>query len=476
MAETSIGTPEQLRDPNYTPALHKAIPLGIQHVLAMFVSNVTPAIIVAGAAGFGFGSNSPDFPELLYLIQMSMLFAGVATLLQTITLGPVGAALPIVQGTSFAFLPIMIPLVAGKGVDGLAALFGGVIVGGVFHACLGAVIGKIRFALPPLVTGLVVTMIGLALVKVGIQYAAGGVPAIGTPEYGSMLNWSAAMVVVVVTLGLKFFTRGMLSVSAVLIGLVVGYLYALMVGMVTFEAIGTSWSRASAFALPVPFKYGFEFSFAAVIGFCLMAFVSAIETVGDVSGVTKGGAGREATDDEISGATYADGFGSALAGVFGGLPNTSFSQNVGLIAMTGVMSRHVVTIGALFLILCGLVPKVGAIIRTVPIEVLGGGVIVMFGMVVAAGVSMLSDVDWNRRNMVIFAISLSIGFGLQLEPDAVQHLPDTLGILMKSGLLPAALIAIVLNLILPDELSDEATEEVSGGLSGHGAGSLPKEH
>lgn len=476
MAETSIGTPGQLRDPNYTPALHKAIPLGIQHVLAMFVSNVTPAIIVAGAAGFGFGSNSPDFPELLYLIQISMLFAGIATLLQTVTLGPVGAALPIVQGTSFAFLPIMIPLVAGKGVDGLAALFGGVIIGGLFHACLGAVIGKIRFALPPLVTGLVVTMIGLALVKVGIQYAAGGVPAIGTPEYGSMLNWSAAMVVVVVTLGLKFFTRGMLSVSAVLIGLAVGYVYALMVGMVTFEAIGTSWSRASAFALPVPFKYGFEFSFAAVIGFCLMAFVSAIETVGDVSGVTKGGAGREATDKEIAGATYADGVGSALAGIFGGFPNTSFSQNVGLIAMTGVMSRHVVTIGALFLILCGLVPKVGAIIRTVPIEVLGGGVIVMFGMVVAAGVSMLSDVDWNRRNMVIFAISLSIGFGLQLEPDAVQHLPDTLGILMKSGLLPAALIAIVLNLILPEELADEATEEVSGGMSGHGSGSLPKEH
>ncbi len=473
MADTSIGTPEQLRDPNYTPAMHKAVPLGIQHVLAMFVSNVTPAIIVAGAAGFGFGSNSPDFPELLYLIQMSMLFAGVATLLQTITIGPVGAALPIVQGTSFAFLPIMIPLVAGKGVDGLAALFGGVIIGGIFHAVLGTFIGKIRFALPPLVTGLVVTMIGLALVKVGIQYAAGGVPAIGTPEYGSALNWSAALVVIVVTLGLKFFTRGMLSVSAVLIGLAVGYAYALMVGMVTFEAIGTSWSRASAFALPVPFKYGFEFSFAAIIGFCLMAFVSAIETVGDVSGVTKGGAGREATDSEIAGATYADGFGSALAGVFGGLPNTSFSQNVGLIAMTGVMSRNVVTIGALFLILCGLVPKVGAIIRTVPIEVLGGGVIVMFGMVVAAGVSMLSDVDWNRRNMVVFAISLSIGFGLQLEPGAVQHLPDTLGILMKSGLLPAAVIAIVLNLILPHELADEATEEVSGGMSGHGAGSLP---
>lgn len=475
MADTSIGTPAQLRDPNYTPPLHKAVPLGIQHVLAMFVSNVTPAIIVAGAAGFGFGSNSPDFPELLYLIQMSMLFAGIATLLQTITLGPVGSALPIVQGTSFAFLPIMIPLVAGKGVDGLAALFTGVIVGGIFHGLLGTVIGKIRFALPPLVTGLVVTMIGLALVKVGIQYAAGGVPAIGTPEYGSLLNWSAALVVIFVTLGLKFFTKGMLSVSAVLLGLIVGYIYALMTGMLTFEAVSGSWERAAAFALPQPFKYGVEFSAAAIIGFCLMSFVSAVETVGDVSGVTKGGAGREATEKEIAGATYADGVGTAIAGFFGAFPNTSFSQNVGLIAMTGVMSRHVVTCGAIFLIVCGLVPKVGAVIRTVPIEVLGGGVIVMFGMVVAAGVSMLSDVDWNRRNMVIFAISLSIGLGLQLEPGALQHMPDTARILLTSGLLPAALIAIVLNLVLPQELSGEATEEVSGGMSGHGKGSLPHE-
>ena len=405
---------------------------------------------------------------------MSMLFAGVATLLQTVTIGPVGAKLPIVQGTSFAFIPIMIPLVAGKGVDGLAALFGGVVVGGIFHAFLGLFIGKIRFALPPLVTGLVVTMIGLALVKVGIQYAAGGVPAIGTPEYGSLLNWSAALVVIFVTLGLKFFTSGMLSVSAVLIGLIVGYFYALGVGILEWSAVTASWERSAAFALPQPFKYGFEFSVAAVIGFCLMAFISAIETVGDVTGITKGGAGREATEEEITGATYADGVGSAVAGIFGGFPNTSFSQNVGLIAMTGVMSRHVVTCGAIFLIICGLVPKVGGVIRTVPIEVLGGGVIVMFGMVVAAGISMLSDVDWNRRNMVIFAIALSIGLGLQLEPGAVAGLPETARILMTSGLLPAAFIAIILNLILPKELAGAATEEVSGGMAGHGDGSLPK--
>lgn len=474
MADTSIGTPEQLRDPNYTPALHRAIPLGIQHVLAMFVSNVTPAIIIAGAAGFGFGSDAgaQGFPDMTYLIQMSMLFAGIATLFQTIGFGPVGARLPIVQGTSFAFIPIMIPLVAGKGVEALPALFGGVIIGGLFHTIIATFIGKIRFALPPLVTGLVVTMIGLALVKVGIQYAAGGVPAINQPEYGSLLNWSAALVVILVTLGLKFYAKGMLAVSAVVIGIIVGYFYAMMMGMVTIEGISTSWDRAAPIAFPVPFKYGFEVSIAAVIGFCMMAFVSAVETVGDVSGITKGGAGREATDKEIEGATYADGIGSAVAGIFGGFPNTSFSQNVGLIAMTGVMSRHVVTIGAIFLIVCGLIPKVGAVIRTIPIEVLGGGVIVMFGMVVAAGISMLSDVNWNRRNMVIFAIALSIGLGLQLDPKAVQYLPDTLRILMTSGLLPAAAIAIVLNLILPEELTGEATEEVSGGMSGHGEGSL----
>lgn len=454
MSDTlGIGTPEQLRDPSYTPPIAKAIPLGIQHVLAMFISNVTPAIIVAGAAGFGFGSNSPNFPELIYMIQMSMFFAGIATLIQTIGVGPIGARLPVVQGTSFAFLPIMIPLVAGKGVEALPALFGGVLIGGLFHALLGTVIGKIRFALPPLVTGLVVLMIGLALVRVGIQYSAGGVPAIGLPEYGSAQNWFVALVVIVVTLVLKFFTRGMWSAGAILLGLLAGYVVAAAFGMVSFANVG----RAAVFAVPDPFHFGFEFSIAAVVGFCLMAFVSAVETVGDVSGITKGGAGREATDKEIVGATYADGLGTAVAGVFGGLPNTSFSQNVGLVAMTGVMSRHVVTYGAVFLIIAGLVPKVGAIVSTIPIEVLGGGVVVMFGMVCAAGISMLADVDWNRRNMIIFAVSLSVGLGLQLETGALQHVPETIRVLLASGLLPAAFIAIVLNLILPQHVAEQAS-------------------
>jgi NCS2 family nucleobase:cation symporter-2 len=452
MADTSLGTAEQLRDPNYTPPLAKAVPLGIQHVLAMFVSNVTPAIIIAGAAGIGFGSDQGalGFPDMTYMIQMSILFAGIATLLQTIGMGPIGARLPIVQGTSFAFVPIMIPAVAGLGVNGLAGLMTGVMIGGMFHFCLGFVVGRIRYALPPLVTGLIVLMIGLALVEVGVQYAAGGVPKMGTPDFGSLAMWGPALVVIVVTLAIKFFARGFAAVAAVLIGIIAGYVVALLMGQVSFGNL----AKVSYFAPPIPFKWGFEFNFAIVLGMCFMAIVSAIETVGDTSGITKGGAGREATDKEIEGATFADGLGTAIAGVFGSLPNTSFSQNVGLIAMTGVMSRHVVTIGALFLIVCGFIPKIGALINTIPINVLGGGVIVMFGMVCAAGVNMLSDVNWNRRNMVIFATALSVGFGLQLVPEALQHVGKTAQILLTSGLLPAAAIAIILNLVLPENLDD----------------------
>lgn len=450
MTDTSIGTPEQMKDPNYTPAIGKAIPLGIQHVMAMFASNVTPAIIIAGVAGFGFGAPNADIPAVIYMVQMSMLFAGIATLIQTIGMGPVGARLPIVQGTSFAFLPVMIPAVIGAGTAGMAGLMTGVMIGGVFHFGIGFFIKKIRFALPPLVTGLIVLMIGLALIKVGIEYAAGGAGDFNrsNPKWGSLGNWTQAGTVIIVTMAIKFWSKGFLSAAAVLIGLIAGYFVALAMGDVSFAKIaGQGW-----FKVPSPFHFGFELNWAIIIGMCLMAFVSAIETVGDVSGITKGGAGREATDEEITGATFADGLGTAVAGIFGGLPNTSFSQNVGLVAMTGLMSRHVVTIGGIFLIVCGLIPKVGAIISTVPLTVLGGGVIIMFGMVAAAGVSMLADVSWNRRNMLIFAISLSIGLGLQQVPDALKFLGGNVQILLTSGLLPAAFLAIVLNLVLPDDV------------------------
>ncbi len=430
---------ELLRDPDYTPPMHIAVPLGIQHVLAMFVSNFTPAIIIGLAAGYSFGS-----PDLVYMIQIAMLFSGIATLMQTIGFGPVGARLPVMQGTSFAFIPVMIPAVKTVG---MAGLFGGIIVGSVIHTLLGFVIGSLRKWLPPLVTGLIVLTIGLSLISVGVKYAAGGVPMMGKPEFGSAHHWMLAGIVIAVTLILKGFTKGFLSSAAVLIGLITGYVVAYLMGDVSLGKVaGAAW-----FQIPQPFKYGLTFDPGVIIGITLMAFVSAIETVGDISGITKGGAQREATAKEISGGTFADGLGSLLAGIFGGLPNTSFSQNVGLIALTGVMSRAVVTIGALLLILAGLVPKVGAVISTMPISVLGGGVIVMFGMVAAAGLNMLSDVKWNGRNMLIFATALAVGLGLKEVPEALQHLNGTLKLLLSTGILPVAFIAIVLNLILPEE-------------------------
>ncbi|MBW8753809.1 MAG: purine permease [Sphingomonadales bacterium] len=438
-----IMTAEQARDPDYFPGLAVAIPLGIQHVLAMFVSNLAPAIIVAGAAGFGFGSNDPG--DLIYMIQMAMLFAGIATLMQTIGFGPIGARLPIVQGTSFAFVPVMIPIVAGHGVGAMAALTTAAMIGGLFHTCLSFFVGRIRFALPPMITGLVVVMIGLSLMRIGVQYAAGGVPAQGTPAYGAGASWLLASVVVVTTLGLSFFARGIWSTASVLLGLLAGYAVAAVMGRVSLAAVGA----AGWFMLPSPFHFGVQFSLPAIMGFCLMGFISAIESIGDVSAICEGTGGRRATDRELIGATSADGVGTALAALFGAMPNTSFSQNVGLIAITGVMSRHIVTIGALFLVLCGLVPKIGAAITTIPIEVLGGGVIVMFGMVAAAAVSILSAVIWTQRNMMIFGVALSLGVGLELEPAAVSHVPETLRIMLTSGVLPAALIAVILNLVVP---------------------------
>lgn len=449
-----VMTREQARDPDYFPGLAVAIPLGIQHVLAMFVSNLTPPIIVAGAAGFGFGS--PDPSALIYMIQMSMVFAGIATLIQTIGLGPAGARLPLVQGTSFAFLPVMIPIAAGQGVAAMAALSTAAFIGGLFHTCLSFFVGRIRFALPPLVTGLVVVMIGLSLMRVGVQYAAGGVPAQGTPAYGAGTSWLLAIMVVVTTLGLSFFGRGIWSTAAVLLGLAAGYALGAAMGKVSLAPV----ANAGWVMLPSPFHFGWSVSAAAILGFCLMGFISAIESIGGVSAICEGSAGRPATDKELIGATCADGAGTALAAMFGAMPNTSFSQNIGLIAITGVMSRHVVTIGAIFLILCGLLPKIGALITTIPIEVLGGGVIVMFGMVASAAVSILAGVEWSQRNMLIFGVALSISVGLELEPDAVSHLPETLKMMLTSGVLPAAVIAVVLNLVVPGRVQEHAPQAV----------------
>lgn len=438
MTDNAMGS---YSDPNITPPMGQAAPLGLQHVLAMFASNVTPSIIVAGAAGLQFGG-----AEQVYLIQMAMLFAGIATLFQTIGFGPVGARLPIMQGTSFAFVGVLAGIAATQG---LGVALTSCIIGGLIHFALGSVIANIRYLFPPLVTGLVILAIGLYLVPVGIKYAAGGAAdfQMAAESFGSLMHWSVALTVIVVALGFKFMTKGILSNAAILLGLIAGYLVAFMFGMVNFAAVGKASWVTGLQTLP----YGFEFNLGAVIGVTIVSIVSAVETIGDTSATAKAGAGREATDEEISGATYADGLGTAVAGVFGGLPNTSFSQNVGIVGMTGIMSRHVVTIAGAIMVICGLIPKIGAIIASMPLPVLGGGVIVMFGMVAAAGLNVLSEIKMSRRNMIIIALSLSIGLGFNLVPSAVQYLPGIWKTLATSAVAPTAFLAIVLNQILPEE-------------------------
>ena len=429
-------------DPNSMPPMGQAVPLGLQHVLAMFASNVTPSIIVAGAAGLAFGS-----AEQIYLIQMAMLFAGVATIFQTMGIGPIGARMPIMQGTSFAFVGVLAGISATQG---LGVALTSCIIGGLIHFALGSVIGRIRFLFPPLVTGLVILAIGLYLIPVGIKYAAGGAAdfQMAAESFGSLKHWTVALTVIIVALLFKFKTSGSLSNAAILIGLLAGYAVAAMLGMVSLAGFQKASWVTSIQVLP----YGFEFSLGAVVAVTLVSIVSAVETVGDASATAKAGAGRDATDEEIAGATYADGLGTAVAGVFGGLPNTSFSQNVGIVGMTGVMSRHVVTIAGVILVTCGLLPKIGALIASMPLPVLGGGVIVMFGMVAAAGMNVLSEVKMTRRNMVIIAISLTAGLGLNLVPTAVQYLPGIWKTLATSAVAPTAFLAIVLNQILPEDI------------------------
>ncbi len=432
-AEGGIGG-SAVQDTDYMPPLKHAIPLGLQHVLAMFAGNITVPIIIAGVIG-------ASAAEKAFLVQAAMLVAGIATLIQTVGIGPIGARLPIVQGTSFGFLPVAIPIAKGFG---LAAVFGGALIAGLIQVALGAVLSRIKHWFPPLVTGIVVLAIGIALLPVGVKYAAGGVKA---PDFGAVHHLAMALFVIFLTLVLKFSFKGLVSAMAVFIAMTVGYVIAIPFGMAKLGGI----DEAPWFAVPTPLQFGLEFPAVAIIGMAVMALVTTVETVGDISGITMGGAGRDATDKEISGGIMADGVGTSIAAVFNALPNTSYSQNVGLVALTGVMSRHVVSIGAVVLVLSGLIPKLGAIAAAIPESVLGGAAIIMFGMVAAAGLKLIAAADLNRRNLVIIALSLGIGIGLQAVPDAVKIVPQQIRLLLVSGIIPAAFLAVVLNAILPQE-------------------------
>jgi len=296
--------------------LSKSIPLGIQHVLAMFAGNITVPIIVAGVFG-----QTPE--QKIFLIQMALFVAGVATIIQTVGLGRIGSKLPIIQGTSFAFIPVMLPFKAA----GLGAVFTAAFIAGIFQMFLGYILKPIRHMFPPLVTGIVVLMIGVSLLGVGFQYAGGGAWLLNNkPDiYANGSHLFLAFTVLIVTVLVHQYTKGFLGSASILIGMAVGYVIAIPMGMIQFSKI----ANASWFALPMPLQYGIDFVPGAIILMLFMAVVTTIETIGDISATTMGGANREATDEELSGGILADGLGTAFGSLFNAMPNTSYSQNAG---------------------------------------------------------------------------------------------------------------------------------------------------
>ncbi len=419
--------------------LNQSIPLGIQHVFAMFAGNITVPLIVAGVFGV-------TTAEKIFLIQMALFAAGVATIIQTVGYKNIGSRLPIIQGTSFAFIPIMLPFKA----FGLGAIFTAAFIGGIFQIWIGKMLKPIRHMFPPLVTGIVVLMIGISLLKVGFKYAGGGVWLMNNkPEiFGNWEHLLIAGTVLVVALLCNIRGKGMVSSASILIGIIAGFVMATILGEVRFEKI----AAAGWFAFPMPFQYGIDFVWGAVILMLFMSIVTTIETIGDISATTMGGANREATDKELSGGIMADGVGTAFASIFNAMPNTSYSQNAGLVAFTGVISRHVGTVAGVILILLGLFPKLGGIIAAMPDSVIGGAAIIMFGLIAGAGIKLISKSEMSQRNILILALSLSFGIGLYAFPEFVAHIPDfgiKLKLLLTTGLIPAGLLAFVLNATLP---------------------------
>ncbi len=468
--------------------LQQAIPLGLQHVLAMFVGNLSPLLILMGICGItgdaGLGALRVS------ILQNAMLVAGLVTFVQLYPIGPVGARLPIVMGTSSGFIGIdrsialsflggfaATEIMSGDvtyGIYAYGVVMGASMIGGLFEAVLGFCVKPLRRFFPPVVTGIVVMAIGLSLLSVGVGFLGGGS---SNADYGSGWNLFLGIVTLIAILVFKHAFKGFPSIASVLLGIIVGYIVSLIMGFVlptTYEittmvdgvetvktgtcAYITQWGQlkdAAWIALPkfLPVKPSFDIK--AIVPMCIMFVVTAVETIGDTSGVTEGGLGRNATNRELSGAVICDGLGSSFASLFGVLPNTSFSQNVGLVNMTKVVNRFAIAMGAGLLVIAGLVPKIGAIISIMPQPVLGGAAVVMFANIIISGIGLINKEPLTGRNGTIVAVALGLGYGIGSTSAVQVFMPQWLIYLFGgSGIVPAAVLAILLNILIPADKAE----------------------
>ena len=413
----------------------KAIPFGLQHVLAMFVANITPIIILANVVGIGTETSSA-------LIQNCMIIAGIGTLVQLYPIWRIGSRLPIVMGISFTFLSLAIAIATTQG---MGTLMGAVIVGGLVEGCLGLFPNQWTKLIPHVVAATVVTAIGFSLLPIGANSFAGGQ---GAADFGSATNWIIGSVTLLACLVTQVFARGFLRSLSVLVGLAVGYALSICMGAVDFSAL----NKVDVMALPSFMPFTPEFRLDAILAIVCVYLVSATETIGDTSAICSGALGRSVHKREMGSSVACDGFVSTVAGLFGCTPITSFSQNVGLATMSKVINRSTLAVGAAIMIIGGLFPAVGTILTTIPQPVLGGCTIMMFGSILFAGFGMLAKSGFSQRNMIIVSLSLSVGLGFTQATGLFAIFPKIVQTVFAENCVAVVfLLAVLLNLILPKE-------------------------
>ena len=440
-----------LFQPRGIPPLGDAVSLALQHLVAMIVGCVTPAIIISNAIGL------PQSDQVL-LIQASLVMSAVSTLLQLFPIGGrFGSGLPVILGVSFAYVPSMQAIAAAGG--GIAAIAGAVVVGGVVAMIVGLFVRRIRKFFPPVITGTVVFTIGLSLYPTAINYMAGGtsntyalvVEQKGLTEalvYGSWQNWAVAALTLAAVLILNHKARGICKLASILLGMLFGYVVALCFGMVDFSGIsGAAW-----FSLPQLLHFGITFDPASCIAIGLLFAINSIQAIGDFTATTIGGLGREPTDRELQGGILCYGATNILTALFGGLPTATYSQNVGIVTTNKVVNRTVFALTGVFLLLAGVSPKFAAVLTTIPQCVLGGATVTVFSTIAMTGMKLIASQDLNARNTTIVGLSAALGVGISQASTSLSQFPDAVTMVFgKSPVVIATLLAILLNLILPRE-------------------------
>ena len=417
--------------------IQNAIPFGLQHILAMFVANIAPILIVGGASGLA-------EQDIAALIQSAMLIAGIGTLVQLFPIfHKIGSGLPIVMGISFTFVSILCFIGAQYG---YGTIMGAVLIGGIIEGVLGLFAKYWLKLISPIVSASVVTAIGFSLLSVGATSFGGGS---GSADFGSAQNWILGTITLLCCILFHIFAKSYYKQLSVLFGLVVGYIVAIIMGMVDFSSL----SGTALIAIPHLMPFKMEFRLDAIVSVVLIFLVSATETIGDTSALASSGLDRYATEEETSGSIACDGFISAISSLFGCLPITSFSQNVGLVAMTKVVNRFTIATGAIIMILAGIFPIFGALLSTLPEAVLGGCTIMMFGTIVVSGLQMISKCGFSQRNIVIAALSLSVGLGFTQCENLFAIFPQIIQTVFAQNCVAVVfIVAIVLNLILPQNM------------------------